>query len=91
MELILFECEAAVCGILCGEGLEHCGHHNNTVLVVLCAEMSKDGNVSWRMETFSCFLLSDYVIVLREDIADVTLRGFVRCMQQHVDPSGRAA
>jgi len=86
----LFECETAVYGILCGDGLEYCGRHNNTLLVILCKEMSKAGNVSWCMESFNCLLLSDYVTELTEDIADGTLRGFVCCMQQHVDPSGRA-
>ena len=54
--------------LCCGDGLEHCGRHNNTVLVILCEEVSKAGIVSWCMESFSCLLLSDYVTVLRKDI-----------------------
>jgi hypothetical protein len=86
----LCDCETAVYGILYDNGLEHCGRHDNTALVILCGEMSKAGNVSCFMESFNCLLLSDYVAELREDIADGALRGFVCCMQQYVDPSGGA-
>jgi len=76
--------------LCCGDGFEHLGHHNNTVLVILCEEVSKDGNVSWLWSQFVVDFLVIPLLCLRRIFAESTLTGFARFMQQYVDLSSRA-
>ena len=76
--------------LCCGDGLEHLGHHNNTVLVILCEEVSKVGNVSWLWSQLVVDFLVIPVLCLGGIFAGSMLTGFARFMQQHADRSGRA-